>query len=145
MPITESQGTFSTGRDCSIVLIGPFGRVDLQNVTGFDATQMTATIKVDRLDGVQMNAELPKGWSGSMDVDRGNNALDLLMAQEEVNWFDNGVYANSTMFQYVTEQGGAVTTFAYDNVALKLDAGRWSPDASVKQKLTFTANRRRVV
>jgi hypothetical protein len=145
MPITESQGTFSTGRDCSIVLIGPFGRVDLQNVTGFDCTQMTATIKVDRLDGVQMNAELPKGWSGSMDVERGNNALDLLMAQEEVNWFDNGIYANSTMFQFITEQGGAVTTLAYDNVALKLDAGRWAPDAAVKQKLTFTANRRRVV
>jgi hypothetical protein len=80
-----------------------------------------------------------------MEVERGNNALDLLFAQEEVNWFDNGIYANSTMFQYVTEQGGAVTTFAYDNVALKLDSGRWAPDASVKQRLTFTANRRRVV
>jgi hypothetical protein len=145
MPIIETQGQFNTGRDCTIVLVGPFGRVDIQNVTGFQATQVTTTIKVDRLDGVQMNAELPKGWSGSLDVDRGNNAVDLLFAQAEASWMDAGQYANSTMFQYVAELGGIFTVFAYDNVCLKLDSGAWHPDAAVKMKVSFMANRRRIV
>jgi hypothetical protein len=92
-----------------------------------------------------MNAYLPDGWSGTISVDRGSNSLDVLMAGIEANWFA-GAYTNSTMFQYVNEAGGAISVFAYDNVALKLsDAGNYQPDAIVKQTLTWTANRRRIV
>jgi hypothetical protein len=146
MPITNTQGTFSVGRDCTVVLIGPFGRVDIQNVTGFDAKQETVALKSDRLDGVQMNAELPKGWTGSLECDRGDPTLDQLFAAIEAAWMNGGSYQVATMFQYIQENGGGTSTFAYDNVALKLtDAGNWRPDAVVKQTISFVANRRRVV
>ncbi len=32
-----SGTTFSLGRDCTLVVMGPFGRVDLTHVTGFEA------------------------------------------------------------------------------------------------------------
>ena len=57
---------FSVGRDTQLVVLGPGGRVDLTYVTGFEARQLTHSVRVDRLDGTQMGAELPKGWEGSL-------------------------------------------------------------------------------
>jgi hypothetical protein len=146
MPIINTSGAFNTGRDCTIVLMTATGQVQLDNVTGFQSAQLTVGVKVDRLDGVQLDAELPKGWSGSLDVDRGSNSLDTLFANIEQAWISGGSYNLSTMYQYVQETDGSTTTFAYDNVAIKLaDAGNYAPDAVVKQRLTFSANRRRIV
>jgi hypothetical protein len=147
MAINETQGRFNTGRDCTIVLIHPaVGQVQLDNVTNFEAKQETATLKIDRLDGVQLNAELPKGWTGSMEVARGSNSLDMLMSRIEALWLDTGSYGVGTMFQYINEADGSTTTFSFDNVAIKLDdAGSWKSDSAVTQKLTFHANRRRPV
>jgi hypothetical protein len=146
MPIIASTGNFNTGRDTTLVLIGPFGRVQLDNVTGFEARQVVTAIKVDRLDGVQLNADLPKGWEGSLDMERSTNSLDVLMAGIEAQWFAAGNVVNSTMFQYVAEADGSTTVLAYDSVCLRLDdAGNWRPDAAVRQRITWSANRRRIV
>jgi hypothetical protein len=52
----------------------------------------------------------------------------------------------STLFQYVRETNGSQSTYAYDNVGLKLDdAGDYKPDAAVKQRMSWAANRRRSV
>ena len=60
-----ASNTFSVGRDCQLVLMGPYGRIDLTHVTGFEARQLTAPVRVDRIDGTQLAAELPKGWEGA--------------------------------------------------------------------------------
>lgn len=146
MPITNTQGNFNTGRDVTVVLIGPFGRVDIPNIVSFTARQETAMVKVDRLDGVQLLAELPKGWSGTIEVERGSASLDVLFGLTEAAWIDAGIYTVSTLFQYVRETNGSQSTYAYDNVGLKLDdAGDYKPDASVKQRMSWAANRRRPV
>lgn len=146
MAIANTQGNFSTGRDCTIVLVHPqFGRVQLDNITGFDPKQDVIKLKSNRLDGVKMTASLPDGWSGSIQVDRGSPALDILMAQIEAGWIDAGTYSNATLYQFITEVGGGQTVAIYDNVALSLsDAGNWQPDAITKQRLDFEANRRRI-
>src|SRR4051794_30911345 len=101
MPISGTNGTFSTGRDVSILIIHPiFGQVQLDNVTGFDAKQDTVKLKSNRLDGIKMLADLPDGWSGSVNVDRGSPAFDTLAAQIEAAWLDQGSYSNATMYQY---------------------------------------------
>lgn len=147
IPIQNTQGWFNTGRDVTVVLIHPiFGQVQLNNVTGFEAKQDTVKLKSNRLDGVKMLADLPDGWSGSLMVDRGTPALDTLMAQIEAAWIDQGVYNCATMYEYITEVGGSQSTWIFDNVALSLDdAGNYQPDAIVKQKIGFQANRRREV
>jgi hypothetical protein len=142
--ITNTQGSFSTGRDVSIILVGPFGRVDLANVISLTARQETAMIKVDRLDGVQLLAELPKGWSGTIEVERGNAAIDVFFGLMEAAWIDGGTYTVSTLFQYVRDTNSVLNTYAYDNVGLKLDdAGDYKPDAAVRQRISWSANRRR--
>lgn len=146
MPISNGNGQFSVGRDISLVLMGPFGRVDLPNVMKFDCKQDYADIKLDRLDGVQMNAALPKGWSGTIEVERGSPGVDLLFAAMEQGWLSGGVYQVSSLYTYIVEANGSTSTFQFDNVSLKLsDGGSWSGDASVRQRIEFMANRRRSV
>lgn len=147
MPVTLGQGTFNTGRDVSIVLMGGNGvRVDLPNIISFNSSQETATVKVDRLDGIQLPAEFPKGWTGTIDVDRGSAGVDDFFALAESAWRTHGVYQASTLYTFITEADGSTSTYQYDSVALKLaDAGQWKGDSPTSQKISFMANGRRRV
>jgi hypothetical protein len=139
MPINS----FSIGRDCQLVVIGPQGRVDLTYVSGFESRQMTQSVRLDRLDGVPMGAELPKGWEGSFEVERGNSDLDDFIAQAEQIYFSVGSLPAGTIYQYVAEVDGSTSTYQYSGVVFKLvNAGDWRGDASVKQKLEFYATQR---
>jgi hypothetical protein len=112
-------------------------------VTGFESRQMTHPIRIDRLDGTQMAAELPKGWEGSFDLERGSSAVDDFIAAAEQSFYTNGQLPTSTLYQYVTEADGSTSTYQYDGAVFKLAAaGAWRGDAAVKQKLEFFAARR---
>jgi hypothetical protein len=135
---------FSVGRDTQLVVIGPAGRVDLTHVTSFDSRQITQSVRVDRLDGTHMGTELPKGWEGSFELDRGGSTVDDFIAAAEQQYFSGNSVAPGTMYQYVTETDGSTSTYQYDNVIFRLiNAGIWKGDSSVKQKLEFFAVRRR--
>jgi hypothetical protein len=134
---------FSLGRDTQLVIIAPSGRIDLTYVTGFESRQMTQPIRVDRLDGTQMAAELPKGWEGSFDIERGSSVVDDFIAATEQAFYTSGQMLTSTLYQYVTEADGSTSTYQYDGAVFKLAAaGAWRGDAAVKQKLEFFAARR---
>ena len=136
--------TFSIGRDTQLVVMGPKGRVDINHVTAFESKQLTSPIRVSRLDGSQLGAELPKGWEGSFEVERGTSALDDFILAIEQDFY-NGVGSQAgTLYQYVTETDSSVSTYQFDGVVFKLvSAGNWKGDTSVKQKLEFFATRKR--
>jgi len=137
---------FSIGRDTQVVVIVSGNRIDLEHVTGFEARQLTSSVRISRLDGNQMGAELPKGWEGQFEVERGNTAVDDLIATAEQTFYNGEQPALGTLYQYVTEPDGSTTTFQFDSVVFKLpNAGQWKGDASVKQRLEFFSARRRRV
>jgi hypothetical protein len=142
MPINS----FSIGRDCQLVVMGPFGRVDLTYVTGFESRQLTQSVRLDRLDGVPMGAELPKGWEGSFDVERGTSAVDDFIAVAEQAFFTTGTLPAGTVYQYIAEVDCSTSTYQYTGVVFKLvNSGSWKGDSSVKQKLEFFATQRQRV
>jgi len=135
--------TFSVGSDCQIVVMGPFGRVDLAHVTGFEARQMTMAVRVDRLDGVQLGAELPKGWAGSFSLDRGSPAVDDFIAQIEAAYLAGQTINAGTLYQYVNEPDGSTSTYQFNGVVFKLtSSGAYRGDAAVTQRLDFYASGR---
>jgi hypothetical protein len=135
---------FSIGRDTQLVVMGPSGRVDISHVTGFESRQLTSPVRIGRLDGTQLGAELPKGWEGSFEAERGTPALDDFISGLEQNFYNGGGTQSSTMYQYITETDSSVSTYQFDGVVFKLtSAGAWKGDASVKQKLEFYATRKR--
>ena len=134
---------FSVGRDTQLVVLGPAGRVDLTYVTGFEARQLTHSVRVDRLDGTQMGAELPKGWEGTFEIERGDSAVDDFIAATEQRFYSGNMVPAGTMYQYVSETDGSTSTYLYDGVTFKLtSAGQWKGDSGVRQKLEFFATRR---
>lgn len=139
MPTTQ----FSIGRDCQLVVIGPRGRIDLTYVIAFESRQLTTPVRVDRMDGVPMAAELPKGWEGSFELERGTSEVDDFIAAAEAAYFAQGSLPFGTLYQYVSEVDGSTSTYQYDGVVFKLmNAGAWKGDSSVKQKLEFWASKR---
>ncbi len=52
---------FSIGRDTQLVVMGPTGRLDISHVTGFESQQLTAPIRVARIDGTAARGGTPKG------------------------------------------------------------------------------------
>jgi hypothetical protein len=137
---------FSVGRDTQLVIIGPAGLIDLTHVTSFESRQITHSVRVDRLDGTRIGTELPKGWEGSFELERGNSVVDDFIAAAEQQYFNGSNVSPGTMYQYVTETDGSTSTYQYDNVIFRLsNAGIWKGDSSVKQKLEFFAVRRRSI
>jgi hypothetical protein len=135
---------FSVGRDTQLVIIGPSGRIDLAHVTAFDSRQITQSVRVNRLDGNQMGLEVPKGWEGSFELDRGDSTVEDFIASMEQNFFAGAICGSSSMYQYVSEVDGSTSTYQYDSVVFHLsNAGQWRGDVAVKQKLEFFASRRR--
>lgn len=136
--------TFSVGRDTQLVVIGPSGRMDLAHVTAFESKQLTHSLRVNRLDGLQIGMELPKGWEGSFELERGDAVVEDFIAAAEQNYYGGGNANPSSMYQYVAEVDGSTSTYQYDSVVFHLsNAGQWRGDAAVKQKLEFFASRRR--
>ena len=137
---------FSVGRDTQIVVMGPSGRVDLSHVTAFESRQTTQSVRVSKLDGSHIGMEIPKGWEGSFDLDRGDSTVDDFIAAAEQGFYNGSIASPGSMYQYITEVDGSISTYQYDLVVFKLgNAGQWKGDNSVKQKLEFFASRRRRV
>ena len=63
-----------------------------------------------------MGTELPKGWEGSFELERGSSAVDDFIAAAEQQYFNGTSLAAGTMYQYVTETDGSTSTYQYDNV-----------------------------
>ncbi len=139
-----ASNTFSVGRDCQLVVMGPYGRIDLTHVTSFESRQMTQAVRVDRIDGSQLAAELPKGWEGHFELDRGGPAVDDFIARVESAYLSGRKVSGGTLYQYVSEGDGSVSTYQYDGVVFRLSqAGAWRGDQSVRQRLEFFASGRR--
>jgi hypothetical protein len=141
-----SLTSFSVGRDTQLVVMGPSGRVDLSHVTAFESRQVTHSVRVNKLDGTQLGAEMPRGWEGAFEIERGSAAVDDFIAAAEQQHFEGKGPAPSTMYQYISETDGSTSTYQFDGVVFRLaSAGVWKGDASVRQKLEFFAVRRRRV
>jgi hypothetical protein len=135
---------FSVGRDTQLVVVGPSGTINLTHVTAFESRQVTQSVRVNRLDGSQLGVELPKGWEGSFELERGDSVVEDFIATTEQSYYNGSVSATSTMYQYVSEVDGSTSTYQFDSIVFRLsNAGLWKGDAAVKQKLEFFGSRRR--
>jgi len=138
-----SSNTFSVGHDSQVVVMGPYGRIDLEHVTGFESRQITASVRVHRIDGTQLGAELPKGWEGNFEMERGNSAAEDFIAQVEAAYYAGNATATGTLYQYINESDGSTSTYQFDGVVFRLShAGVWRGDTSVKQRMDFFATTR---
>ena len=135
--------TYTIGRNCQVILLWSGVRVDLRDVTGFSAVQEVKHQRADPLNSLPVEFTTPAGWRGQFQVDRGNSAVDDLVASIEAAFWSAGVIGTGTIYQYVTEPDGSLSTYEFTGVSLVLtSAGNFQADNIVKQTIGFFASQR---
>lgn len=138
--------TFNLGRDCTVVLMGPFGRLDLNIVTSFDAKPRIHKVGIVPLNGPPVEAHVPNGWDFTVMLDRASSTADDIQALMEAGWWAGGIQNQSTLYQYITERSGTQTTWQYSGATFHVsDVGSWKADSAVKQTISGFASTRRKI
>jgi hypothetical protein len=102
--------------------MGPFGRVDLAHVVGFES---------------RLANQPPGTWEGTFALERGGNAADDFIARVEVAYSGGGTVPAGTLYQYVAEPDGSTSTYQYDGAIFRLR------NVGALQRVEFHAQRRR--
>lgn len=135
---------YSIGRDCQIVLLWNGNRIDLRDVIGFQAEQQVKSQRSDPLNSAPIEFNTPSGWRGQFQIDRGSSAVDDLVASIESAFWSAGVIGSGTIYQYVTEADGSLSTYEFIGVSLTLASlGHYRAENIVTQTLSFFASQRR--
>lgn len=135
--------TYTIGRNCQVVLLWSGTRVDLEDVTGFTAAQEVKHQRADPLNSTPIEFTTPSGWRGQFQVDRGSSVVDDLVASIESAFWSAGTIGSGTIYQYVTETDGSLSTYEFIGVSLVLsNAGNYQADNIVKQTIGFFASQR---
>ena len=138
------QNGYSIGRDTTIAVILPGGSsLNLGKVVKFSSKSDTTDQKIKGMDGITDHLRFYEGWSGSFELERMSPDLDTYFATLESNYYAGIAEFAVTIQQTVAEASGSVSQFSFQGALLKFDdAGDWSGDKAVSQKLSFVASRR---
>lgn len=137
---------YNIGRDTTLTIQASSGVLRPSIITNFMSKQETAEIQSDPLNGEPLRRQVPKGWSGSFDIDRANNVMDDFFVRQEDGYYAGLTLDQVTITETIKEVGGGVSQYQYTGCALKLeDTGSRQADAKQVQKISFTASRRRKV
>ncbi len=131
------------GRDCTVVFLWNGQRITIRDVTGFQSQQEVSTQRADPLNSIPIEFNTPKGWRGSFAVDRGNSAVDDLVASIESAFWNAGIIGSGTIYQYINETDGSQSCYEYVGVSLTLTAsGNYQAEGIVHQTIGFFASLR---
>lgn len=137
------QNGLSIGKDQTLDIITSAGPLRIPGLINFKAQQDTTEQRVKLKNGQNPVAQFFDGWSGSFELERQGPTLDDHFVTKEANYYqgiDNGTV---TITETITEPDGSVSQYRFTGVVLKFaDAGSWSTDASVKQSVSFMAERK---
>lgn len=134
---------FSTGKDCTLVIIHPLargGRLDLPLITDMDAKPKFHDITGNHLDGYTRTQHIPQNIDLAFSVDRSTSDVEDFLSALWNAYRTAGRVPDGKVYQYVTEIDGSTTTTQYDGVAFKVDdLGTYKKDDRVPQKVMGTA------
>ena len=138
---------FSIGKDVVLDIVTPSGVLNLPvTTTGFEAKPLYNHIKSIGMDGVNREAAIPTGWSGSITLDRQNNVVDAFFAQQEAGYYAGQNVLTAQITETIQEANGTVSQYRYVNVSLSFEeAGKKTGDDKIAQTIGFFASKREQV
>lgn len=116
-------------RDCQLILMGGFGRIDLSVVRAFSVKP-----HVDQLGGPGGITQVR--WIGRFTLDK-----NFSRPNDEVIYMASCGYKSSSFYQYVDFGAGKASTFKFSDVGLSIKLPHY-PDQAV---VLFTAKRREMM
>ncbi len=142
----SATGVFTVGRDGNLVLsVSGYGNITPPLGTMFKSAPVYKKVRSEPLNSPPIEAELPDGWNWDMEADRSNRAVDDLVSAAEAGFWNGGTLPTCSVTQYVKENDGSISTYAFASGSLKIDTGSFDGDKVVKQKISgFSPTRRKV-
>lgn len=142
MPISG----YSIGRDIALDVMTANGALRFDKIMKFTKKPKIATQEIVPLNGQTDELQWPKGWTGTITIERTGSTADDWQAQWEDDYF-NGVNRDpATITETITEPNGSTSVYRYENVQLHLsNAGDASGEKTIEQEFTWTARRRKKV
>ena len=134
---------FDLGHQNRVVIVGPFGEIQLPMTTDFDANPIIDKARVKRLSGIPVEKHVPAGWEGKITFARKGPGADDFWSLVSSQWWANGTLNGATIFQYINEGDGGQTTYQFVGCAISLSkAGSWKASSEVEQSIDFFAGDR---
>jgi hypothetical protein len=135
---------FNTGRDYSLQMTLPNGKVSTINLIEASFDPVTKTEMIVPINGVPTHLIFPQGWKGTLQFDRNNSQLDDFYAAFEAAFYANGsTIPGGTIVESITEVDGSVSTYHYTGVQIVPNKmGTWKGDDKVSQSVDVVASQR---
>ncbi|MDE4918550.1 hypothetical protein ACUXAV_000649 [Cupriavidus metallidurans] len=139
-----SIGPFNTGRDVVLDVTLPTGPLRLPSTTtGWEAKPKYKQIESIAINGENNHANIPIGWTGTIELDRTDNVVSDAFATIEANYYAGINIGYATITETISESNGSVTQYRYTKVSLRLEEnGKFVGDDRVQVKIGFDASRR---
>jgi hypothetical protein len=137
------QNGYTLGRDVAVDIVTAYGTLRIPQIISFDAKPKVNSIEVTPLTGLTDELLIPKNWGGTIEAERMDATLDAWWAQWESDYYNGVNRAAGTITETIEESSGSVSVWRYTGVQLHFtDPGKKSGDQTVRQSMTFTAQRR---
>ena len=135
---------FNTGRDYSLSLTLPNGKVSTINLIEASFEPSTKTEMIVPLNGVPTHLIFPQGWKGTLTFNRNSAQIDQFYAAFEAAFYSNGaVIPGGSITETIQEVDGSVSTFKYTGVqVVPGKTGDWKGGDKVTQTLTVVASQK---
>ena len=137
---------FTIGKDLALVVVGPSGVLELNNVTSYKSTRNSTDLTSKGIDGLTRHANLPDSYTIAINLDRTDATLDRFFARLEADYFAGVNIKSGTVLETITEKDGSITQFRYEECVLKYEGGgEYKGDSFVSTTLTIMATRKILV
>lgn len=122
---TQQNASFQVGRDVQVVLVASDGtRLDLSGQIEVNWRGLYNTVTHEPLNSPTRRRYLPMGHEFTLTLERRGGANEVLFAAiEQGYWaggYPNGTQDGGTIYVYVNELDGSVSSYMGTNVALQM-------------------------
>jgi hypothetical protein len=128
----------TVGKSLTLNLHTSKGELVIPNITSFTIKPATINLKDINMAGRVRYANLPTGYMGTIQITRGNNAMEQYWLQYQQDYLNGENLLPSTITTTTVEVDGSVSQLVYTGVMFDMkDFGEYSGETYVKQTLDF--------
>jgi hypothetical protein len=112
----------------------------------FTSTQKKYARESACIDGVTRHVNIEAGWAGSFEIEKLDASVDSFFTAQEELYYAGQNIGTYGITQTITNPDRSKAIYQFTGVVFTLsDAGNWTPDNYVTQKVEWAASKRKLI
>lgn len=134
---------FNIGQDCQVVVIGPWGEIELPNETRFSYDIVLGKATVKPINGARETRTVFDSWNGEIMFARSSPAADAMAQQFQDSFLAGAMVAEGSIDFEIKEIDGSISAWRFTGVTFDFKSlGHFEADKDVVQSIQFEAKQR---